>query len=263
MTISINPETFVDGGLFDGLLTITGAKFVDDFDYGGKQKKTLAAIISFTDEDGNTNEQAYTCGDPKKFTPSEDGTKLVPVGNTKQLYRGSNFFLLMQETVNAGFPTDKLSDDITCVVGLHADFTRKAQADLTNRKGVGKEGATILVPTEIITLPGEDGDRFEASKKAKPKAGKKTTPKAAKKEEKAAAPAVDSDVNEAAIEAITGILADNDGSITKKALVGALMKSIDKTDTNRKAIIGLAAKADFLGGEDVPWEFDGSELTLG
>jgi hypothetical protein len=255
--VSINPGTFIEGGLFDGVLTITEAKFVDDFNYGGKQKATLAAILTFINEDGESNEQAYSCGDPKKFTPSDDGKKLIPVGNSKQLFRGSNFFLLMQETANAGFPGDKMSDSIDCLEGLHADFTRKAQAELTKRQGIGKEGATILVPTEIITLPGEDGERFEANKKAPQ--SKKSQPGGKKKE---AAPA-DSEVTDAAVEAIMEVITDNDGSITKKALVGKLMKSVPKDNANRKAILSMAAKNDFLSGDDATWEFDGSELTLG
>lgn len=258
---SLNPTTFVDGGLFDGVLTITDAKFVDDFTYSGKQKATLAAIITFVDEDGEAHDQAYSAGDTKKFTPSEDGMKLIPVGNSKQLFKGSNFFLLMQETVNAGFPQDKLSDSIGCIHGLHADFTRKPQADLTKRQGIGKEGATILVPTEILTLPGEDGDRFEANKKAKSKSGKTTKPGQTKK----SAPAND-DIKDAAVEAIMEVLGASESdppSITKKALVGKLMKSVPKTDTNRKGILSLAAKNDFLSGDDATWEYDGSELTLG
>jgi hypothetical protein len=258
---SLNPTTFVEGGLFDGVLTITDAKFVDDFTYQGKQKATLAAILTFCDEDGETHEQAYSAGDPKKFTPSDDGLKLIPVGNSKQLFRGSNFFLLMNETVNAGFPPDQLSDTIDCLIGLHADFTRKAQAELTKRQGVGKEGATILVPTEIITLPGDDGDRFEANKKSK--APKSNKPKPGAKSAKKDAPADDSELTDAAVEAIMGVITDNDGSITKKALVGKLMKSVPKDNEHRKGILSLAAKNDFLSGDDATWEFDGSELTLG
>jgi len=256
--VSINPGTFLEGGLFDGVLTITGAKFVDDFTYQGKQKATLAAIITFCDEDGETHEQAYTSGDSKKFTPSDDGKKLIPVGNSKQLFKNSNFFILMQEVVNAGFPADQLTDSIDCLEGLHADFTRKAQADLTKRQGVGKEGATILVPTEILILPGEEGDRFEASKKAKGKKGTTAKPGQPKK----STPADDSAVSDAAAEAILEVLSDNDGAITKKALVGKLMKSVPKDNENRKGILSLAAKNTFLSGADVPWSYDGSELTM-
>lgn len=254
--VSINPTTFVEGGLFDGVLTITGAKFVDDFTYGGKQKATIAAIITFCDEDGETHEQAYSCGDPKKFTPSEDGKKLIPVGNSKQLFKGSNFFLLMRETVNAGFPTDSLSDSVDCLEGLHADFTRKPQAELTTRKGISKEGATILVPTEILTLPGEDGDRFEPNKKSKAPKGKTSKPEAAQN-------AGDDEVIEAAVEAIMEVLGDNDGTISKKSLVGKLMKSVDKTNPHRRGILSLSAKNAFLGGDAATWEFDGSDLTIG
>ena len=76
--VSYDPDDQLASTVLEaGRYIVTSAKFVDDFDFGGRFKKQTAAILMFQDPDGKTYEQAFGVGDKSRIYPSQDGQRLV------------------------------------------------------------------------------------------------------------------------------------------------------------------------------------------
>ncbi len=105
---SLKPSEMVAGGAVpvDKNMEIREARFVV-FDYQGKGNPTVAARLLLVDDDGVEFTQHFSAADPKRFQPSQDGKSVVPLGAAEQLSNSSNFYVLLNNMVSAGFPENR------------------------------------------------------------------------------------------------------------------------------------------------------------
>lgn len=248
------------GGLlddFDG--TITEARTVM-FDYQGSGPSTPSILLKIKTEDGEAIDQNWSVGKASDWQPSEDGKKLIPIGRATSLVASSNAGILMASIVNAGFPEDKIGDDISVLEGLKAHFIRVPAPE---RKGIvqtpradGKTfEKTILTVSRVLQLP------WDA---AKPVAAKVTPPKGkpAASSKPAAAAASTGDIQAEAVGILLAILSDNDGTVEKKALPGLVMKAAADNPNKSKLVQTIFSDA-FLGQEGQGWIYADGTVVMG
>lgn len=240
--ISIRPSEMVEGGAVpvDRNLLWKECRFAL-FDYGGKAPQTCAARITLVDDDGQEFIQYYSAADPARFSPAADGKTIVAVGAAQALSKSSNFFLLMNELVNAGFPENKLSGDISVLDGLYAyhigmpEPKRSGMAPREVAEGEKVYPKVISVPQKVLRLPWEKA----------PKGGKGVTTKATKvasAEEGEKGEEGGEDIQAAAIAFVKKVVAD--GATTRQKLAARVFKDLAK-DPNRDAIAGQIFKPEF------------------
>jgi len=175
--VSLRPSTFVEGGAVpvDKNLLWKENRFAL-FDYTKKDgtvvATTMALRVTYVDDDGTEYVQHYSASDPERFLPSKDGKKMVPQGAAQIPTKSSNFYLLMNALINAGFPEDRIDDDISCLDGLK---TFNIGMPEPKRVGLKREEAAegarervISVPSKIINLPWEKGSKTAAAGKKAP-----------------------------------------------------------------------------------------------
>lgn len=230
--VSIRPSEMVEGGAVpvDRNLTWKECRFVL-FDYQGKAPATTAGRIILVDDDGTESIQHYSAADPARFIPSADGKTIQPVGIAQSLSKSSNFHVLMNALVNAGFPENKITDDISALDGLYAyhigmpepkrsGLARPAQAD-----GSAAREKILSIPSKILRLPWE-----------KVKGGARTI--ATKATAKVAADEESGDDITAQAVAFIGKAVEESGSATRQDLAVRVFKDLAK-DPNRDAIATL------------------------
>lgn len=224
--ISIKPSEMVEGGAVpvDQNLLVKDAAFTL-FDYQGKAPPTTAARLTLVSDDGVESIQHYSAADPTRFVPSQDGKSLVAVGVAVSLNKSSNFYVLMNNLVSAGFPENKLATDISVLGGLYAYWIGVPEP---KRPGIPRtpeqlaRGERIIpVPSVIHNLPWE----------------KKATPAKAVKTGAPAAPiaeAVSDDITAKAVEFIGKLVAES-GSVTRQEVAVRVFQDL-ATDPNRDAL---------------------------
>jgi len=257
--VSIRPSDMVDSGgaPVDRNLLVRDAKFVI-FQYtkkdgspalkpDGTPAKTIAAEITLLDDEGNENVQHYSVGDPERFVPSGDGKTLVSVSGAESISKSCNFHILMNGLVNAGFPENRLDDDISSLKGLYAywigvpepkrpGLARTAEQDARTR--------VIPVPSQIHKLPWE-----------KAKAGMKVPVAGATR-----ARVVASENVLARTVEFVGLVVDESGMATRQELAARIFTDLAK-DPERDAIAAamfspaiqaaLLAKGFAVDGEEI------------
>jgi hypothetical protein len=209
--MSLRPSEASEGGAFPrGYLTVTAAKFGEhhymtkdaqgnptpSLNDQGKPTVTMAAIITLENETGDQFEQVYSIGRPDRYTVSADGQVLE--GGV--LSKACNFYKLMTEVVNQGYPEGRIKDNLSeTFVGLSAYWDEMPNGQ-----------RTLIVPQGQLTLPGVNG----------------TAPAAATAAAPAAAPA---NMVARAVELVqAGIVAN--GSMTRQQLGGeAFNQNLDTT----------------------------------
>ena len=246
--VSIRPSDFVEGGAVpvDRNLLWKECRFAL-FDYTKKSGEvvatTCAARITCVDDDGNEYVQHYSASDPERFVPSSDGKTLEPVGAAAALSQSSNFYILLNALVSAGFPEDKLEEDISTLDGLYAyhigipEPKRSGLMRQAPAEGTTVREKVISVPSQILQLP------WEAKKGAKG---------ATKK----AAPAADDSADAAgdAAAIATAMLEDSD-SVTRQQVATKAIR--DKRPGLAKVVFQpefeamLLANGMSLDGEDI------------
>lgn len=251
---NLNPDGFVEGGgLIDDIdITVAEARF-DLFDYNGKVVPGVPSLrVEMESEDDEKATQYYSMGKSDDWIPSDDGTQILATGSATSIRMTSNGGIFLKSLVDAGFPADKLGDDISILDGLKCHVIR---VPAPKRAGLKRETKkdfedTILIVSEIRTLPWEKSKPKGAAKgKAAAKKGKASSKAVSKKDE--------GDASEKAAEVIMGILAE-DGTVTKKELPGKLFKAL-KDDPDRNAIVKIAFDDDFLA--DGPWTYEDGTLV--
>ena len=171
--VSIRPGEFVEGGAVpvDRNLLWKECRF-DLFQYparkdgtvvlgkDGQPAKSVSGRIIYQDDEGNEYIQHYSVGDPERFIPSEDGKTLVAVGSAQTLLKSSNFYLLMNALINAGFPENRLDEDISTLDSL---YTYNIGIPEPKRTGLVREAPAegareriLSVPSQIHKLPWEN-----------------------------------------------------------------------------------------------------------
>ncbi len=234
--ISIRPSDMVEGGApVDRNMMVKSASFVV-FAYtkkdgspalkpDGTPAKTVAAALALVEDDGNENLQHYSVGDPERYAPSPDGKTLVsPTGNDININKSCNFHILMNALVNAGFPENKLDDDLSALNGLYAywiGIPEPKRAGLARTAEQEARTRVIPVPSKIEKLPWE---------KAKP--GQKMPAAVTGTTKKAAG--ASADVLARTIEFVDKVVGES-GSATRQELAARIFTDLAK-DKDRDAI---------------------------
>lgn len=231
--VSLKPSEMVEGGAVpvERNLNWKECRF-NLFDYTTKAgvvvATTVAAKITYVDDDGTEYEQQYSAGDKERFAPSADGKTLEALGAAVSLSKSSNFALLMNALVNAGFPESRLTGDISALDGLYTyniALPEPKRAGLKREVVEGQEirERIISVPSVIHNLPGEKG-----------KKGAKSTEGAV-------------DVTAAAVAFVGTVLAEAEGdSVTRQELATAVFTKLAK-DPNKDAIATMIFTPAFQG----------------
>ncbi len=249
MGVSIRPSQFVEGGAVpvDRNLLWKECRFAN-FDYTKKDGTVVASTISakiiYQDDDGTEYTQHYSAGDPARFAPSKDGKTLEALTESANLSKSSNYYILMNALINAGFPENKLGDDISVLDGL---YTHNIGLPEPKRSGLVREAAegarkrVISVPDSIIKLP------WEGKGKAAPAKGKAP----------AKAEIIEEDAGDAEADAlamVTEMLADAD-KVTRQQVATKAIRSknrpVAKLVFSPKFAEVLTENGFTLDGEDI------------
>jgi hypothetical protein len=215
---------------------------------------------------GDEIDQLYSAGALNRFAPSEDNeTPLTEVGNEGRyvvaaegstataLSRSSNFIFFIQELANAGFPEDRMGDDITCLEGTVMHIIRKPAPKREGFAGStpvveGAREKTILVPNKVLGFP------WDAKKGGKAKAATAA----------AGTKAAGTDVNTLTVGIIKDALAKSGGSVTpnevKKAAFPALIKNKGIDTKDRNTILAQLTDSDWLTNNQGEYAFDGDTI---
>jgi len=170
MGVSIRPSQFVEGGAVpvDRNLLWNECRFAIRqymkrdgtlaLDKDGNPVETVAAVIMYKDDEGGEYNQMYSAGDPNRFQPSADGKTLEALGESANLSKSSNYYILMNALINAGFPENRLGDDISVLDGLYTHnigIPEPKRSGLVREQVEGARERVISVPDSIIKLPWE------------------------------------------------------------------------------------------------------------
>jgi len=161
---SLDPETFTEGGLFEGNGVVRDPRFVR-WDYGGRRDQqnqpitSLAIRAVLVDADGVGHEQFWSAGGLEDFAPSPDGAMAIPQSGKTGLNRHTNAALLLTEIINCGFPKNRLTSAVTCLDGLYATWVRRKAPERPGLnqqpRAAGAREPQVLVPVQILNLPWE------------------------------------------------------------------------------------------------------------
>lgn len=237
MGVSLKPSEFVEGGAVpvDRNLTWKECRFAI-FDYTKKDgtvvAQTTSARITYVDDDGTEFVQHYSVSAPDRFVPSKDGKELVAVGVAQSLSKSSNYYILMNALINAGFPENKIGEDISALDGLYTYNIGLPEPKRTGLVRQAEEGArerVLSVPSQILRLPWE-------------KKGGKVAPKATKKADVEDAEGDDDAVTAKAVAFVEKNLVD--GETTRQKLAVAVFKQLAK-DPDKDAVASLIFKPEF------------------
>jgi hypothetical protein len=250
---SLNPDGFVEGGslVYDVDVVCSSITF-DMFDYNGTVEVGVPSIKGVLDVEGEEMTQYWSMGSAKDWAPSEDGKMLLAVGKAENIRMSSNGGIFLKSLVDAGFPPDKLDDDITVLDGMECHMVRVPAPE---RKGLKKKeneyAGSILIVSEIYKLPWE--------KKTAKASGKPSTSKKAQAQTQAKATKANpgGDVEAEALTIVLAILGEQ-GAVPKTKLPGLIFQAA-KDNPNRNDIVKVAFNDDFLASG--PWTFkDGTIL---
>lgn len=223
--VSIRPSDMVDVGVVpvDKNLLVKESRFVL-FDYQGKAPQVTAARLVLLDDDGIEAVQHYSVADPTRFVPSQDGKSLVAVGTASAINKSSNFHILMENLVSAGFPENKLGKDISAIEGLYAYWIgvpEPTRAGLQRTPEQAARQRVIPVPSQILRLPWEKG---------KGKTATKATPKAEEVANRGSAADI-------AVGFVNRLLDETGGSLTRQQVAVRMFRDL-ASDPERDAIAG-------------------------
>jgi hypothetical protein len=236
--VSLRPSDAVAGGgpVQEGIYEITDAKFTTN-DYNGTVQTPVPALaIEYKNVEGVLYVQYYSAGDARNFAPSTDGKRLRRVGSAAALNNATNCYQFLASVVNAGYPEDQLSDDISFLIGMHVEVMHEPTAERTIR-GTVKQKGIIPVIKRFLEDP------------AKKTPGKKAAAKGNGAAATTTAAGDDSALQQKAIQALIGALREAPNqSLDKKSLPQKTFGKFGATDPDRSAALQLLLRDDFLSG---------------
>jgi hypothetical protein len=247
---TFDPEGFaVGGGLLDDADVLVKSARFQHFTYpSGEVTTALMAILE--DAESKVHEQVYSVGDPEKFAPSEDGSKVLLTGTANSINAKSNFAQFVKSLIDSGVPRTLFqTDNIGVLDGLRIHVVGVAQKDkdgkvIKNAKGFDR---TLLLASKLIALPGEKP--AAAPKTAAPKATKAATgaPATASAPAAPAAGPVSQEIADKAVQYIAQVAVKQGGSVPR-AKVSALVfqAAMVAKDTDKASLPKLAFDPDFL-----------------
>ena len=274
MGLSLKPSDAQAGGFLDDCdVVLKECRFVV-WDYMGKAERPSVALkVTMEEQDSSalslSHEQYYSAGDPEKMVVSPDGKK-VDVAGAKGLNQQTNAIAFIASIISAGFPEEKITDDVSVFDGLLCHVNQIAQPKRVGLKDQ-KEGKTYLLVTKILRLPWE----AEAQKPARGAPTKKTAspvvqhpsaPAPAAPVVQAVAPTdipADSGVEDKAKATILQILAEKGGSVAKAKLPTEAFRALSN-DSDRNAVVTLVFQEPFLkqAAADGTFSYDGTTVSF-
>jgi hypothetical protein len=283
MGVSLKPSEATSGGLLDDAdVHIDSARY-EIFDYQGKSDPAPALVLHCTLEDGDEHTEVLSVGKASDWEPSDDGKELIPIGNATTLRTTCKAMHFLTSLVNAGFDEELLDEDPSVLdgLGVHVMRTPVEYKGLEKRKdSEGREQEfTALTVSEINYLPGEGGKgkgkgkaaggkgkaagtgaKGKAANKSAASGGKgKAGGKAGAKSE--TADSGDSDLDDAAEQALMAVLLENDGSIESRQIPTKAYQHLSDV-ANRNAVLKRCYAEDFLNQEGKPWTFEDGVVKL-
>ncbi len=265
--VSLKPsDAQAGGGGYDDLdVRIEKCRFIT-WDYAGNLPAPVLGLeVAYKVlTDGFEFKQVYSAGDLKHFVPSQDGRFAIPVGSQTGLNDQSNAIQYLASLVNAGFPEDRIANDVAVFEGVEGHVNQVPQKE---RKGLAKsdptaKAKTVLVMTQITKLPWEKG-KVSPIKPAQAKT-QVAAPVASPAPSATEAPS--NGVVVKSVETVMGILMAKGGTVTKAAIAQEAFKTL-ANDPDRNAVVQAIYKDEFLHGKTVeggvPWQFDGKTISLG
>ena len=261
MGLSLRPEdAVVSGGFLDDEDVTIKTVRATMFDYAGTRVNdpSPAICVEYDRGDGETNEQYYTVGKSKDTAPSNDGKTFNNLRSDPRsgLPENSNGMIWLQAIINAGFPADKIHDDLSVFDGTDAHVN---QIPALERKGLtGTKDKTILIVTKINALASERS-------KSKSKSTVKST--TSKGKTKATTPTDTNtdtgadEVSARAAELLLTTLASNPEGIKKAALIPKVVPNIAADDPLRSQIVPKIIEDAFLATQQ-GWIYANGIVTL-
>lgn len=277
---SMNPDSFIQGGLaddFDGV--ITKVRFCP-WNYNGSiDHHVLAVAVTIRPDDEEEFTQYYSAGDLEQFVPSMDGENGVNlaaenaepadlegiyalrVGKKEGLASSSNWAQFIGAAVEANFPKDRITPDVTFFEGTRGHFNRipqKKRSGLVQTKpedGKNNRNKEILVLTEFKSFETTNGN---GKAPAKAKAAAKT---ASTTSTSTTTASNGNGLDEKLAEIVRGALkkAGDDG-MPKSALPKAALAGLSGADKAKG--VKRIVEAEFLNAYDSFWAFDADSGTL-
>lgn len=262
-------SSFKRGGGFlnnvDGV--ITGYQFTDVFPGGdgdSKKKKgdfnalyfILNARVDGADDDVTTTLFAGSADD---FEISDDGHTLEPLAEGGGLRAGTPLFKLLESLIEHGFPETNFPEDqinFEAMIGTRVTFVQVVDEEATKKLGkkkdkkTGKEyNRTDLKVSAVLALPQAEAPSKGAAKgAAKGAKGKQAEPETP-------------DLNDEAVEALMGVLADADGSIQRSKLTVKVAQKVGLKNPNREELRKLIFSEEFLATEQ-GWSYDKKKQVI-
>jgi hypothetical protein len=243
---SLNPDNFIEGGgLLDNVDVVWKNPRFETWDYAGKGPSIPALAIDLEPDEGDAITQYWSAGSSDDWNPSKDGTKLVPIGKASSLSKSSNLYQLLKSIKDAGFPEDKMEDDISVYEGMGCHMVRvKAPERPGLKKTEKKYEASVLVVDNIIKLPwGEEKGKGGGKEKGK------------------------ADVAEIATGVVMEILGDNPKGIAKMKLAQEAFKRLKTQGVDLSTVNAVVS---LTGGKDSeeflasgPWTYEKGIVSQG
>jgi len=273
---TFDPETFVarEGLLDDADVIVRNPRF-GHFTYPGTSTTTTALIVDLEDGEAKLHNQPYSVGQPDKFSPSDDGAKVLLTGTATSIDPKSNFALFVKSIINSGVPAKFFqTDDIKGIEGLRIHVKAQVQKDrdgnaIKNTKGYDR---TVLLATKLIALPGQ------APAAGAPAAGAKVSAPAGAKAPKApAAPAAAAEVSDELRDKViryVAQVADAQGGTVLRSKVSTLsyQAAMKANDADKQAVMKLSFDESFLtdntgrmveaDGKSYAFEYDAAAKSI-
>jgi hypothetical protein len=274
--ISLRPSDAQAGGFLDDAdVTFAELRFVV-WDYMGKAAPAVALRVSMEEADGTRHEQYYSAGDPAKYQPSMDGKTIEPLAGATGLNQNTNVIAFITSIVNAGFPEDKLGEDVSIFDGMYVHVNQVAQPKRPGlKKAADDKEKTYLLVTKILRLPWEAVAKAPA--KGAPKAASSlravapnNTPSAHATAAPTPSPAADPEalsdeaIQQKARETVLAILMEKGGSVDKSKLPIEAFRVLNN-DKQRNAIVMVIYQEGFLQAakDEGVFTYDGKTISLG
>lgn len=258
--VSFNPDDAVQGGFSklqgdEEVVIISARVCMNDYN----QTRAAVPVMELTYEydaleEGvrETTIENYSMGSAGNWAPSEDGKRATIVSTkAKGLSDNCKTVIFFTHLVNIGFPKEKITDDVSILVGLKG-VTYRVPAPKVKDKQTGEEKeTTVLVLRKILQFPW-DVDATAGKGKSKGK-GKVTA-------NTGSGDPVEEEVEQLATGFVLDLLSSNPNGVRKAdlprlAFSHASLKSDCGVQTaTRNKIFLLVNKDDFLTGSPL-WRY--------
>ena len=255
------------GGLPSGFIGEVADASFEKWNYGSTSYGEVLALkltIAPDDEevnDGKPVEAYYSAGKLSFFAPSEDGEEesdsgpfVVPTGTAKEMNLNTNLAMLVDALEKLGWDEDL--NDARVLIGIKAQWDRVPQkeraglpASATGENNTEqKRPKDILLPTVLV-------------KQTKGAAAKKSTAAKTTAAKTNGAGAGDDELRAQVETVIATAVAENEGTLQKKALTAILLQSKDIDQKSKSKAVKLVGDNAFLSSASL-FKYDADTATL-